>query len=85
MSEATATTARPQQHRKPPRGHRARLSTDYETGSKNAANARNLFDIAGPCGELSRIKPAAPLLACVIRRVFFCPDGSASASERRFA
>lgn len=26
------------------------------------------FDLITP------IKPAAPLLACVIRRVFFCPD-----------
>ncbi len=32
------------------------------------------FDKAGFQCHPSLIKPAAPLLACVIRRVFFCPD-----------
>ena len=31
-----------------------------------------LVDAAGTFGDQVRIKPAAPLLACVIRRGFFC-------------
>ncbi len=31
---------------------------------------------------IRNIKPAAPLLACVIRRVFFCPDDTVTAEER---
>ena len=35
------------------------------------------FDCALGVMHSASIKPAAPLLACVIRRVFFCPNAAA--------
>lgn len=68
---------------KPSNASRFVHSTACEAGRLNADNAKILFDIAGRRGDLPHIKPAAPLLACVIRRVFFCPDAPPLARERR--